>query len=64
MKKKFIDIEFIIIIFSVYAAIQLTSNLTVINWFFTELIRLIICCGVGLLVIVILKSIFKSKKTK
>ncbi|PQQ47591.1 hypothetical protein C6A34_11995 (plasmid) [Bacillus thuringiensis] len=61
MKNKFIDIKFILIIFSVYAVIQLTSGLKLNNWFMTELLRLLLCISVGVIVSIILNTLFKKK---
>ncbi|HDR6822700.1 TPA: hypothetical protein QCV77_006350 [Bacillus thuringiensis] len=61
MKNKFIDIKFILVIFSVYAAIQLTSGLKLNNWFATELLRFLLCISVGVIVSIILNTLFKNK---
>ncbi|PIE92712.1 hypothetical protein CO726_25015 [Bacillus fungorum] len=61
MKNKFIDIKFILIIFSVYAVVQLTSGLKLNNWFMTELLRLLLCISVGVIVSIILNTLFKKK---
>lgn len=45
-----------------YIAIKLTGNLTLNNCFLTELFRLIICCGFGLLEAIISNVTFEKKK--
>ncbi|MFD3449689.1 hypothetical protein ACFDTO_34510 [Microbacteriaceae bacterium 4G12] len=56
-----IDIKFVLVIFSVYAAVQSTSGLKLNNWLVTELLRMLLCLSVGMIVSIILDTIFKKE---